>query len=39
MEITNVEIAVRLVLALLLGGLVGIERKATGGQLDFEHTF
>ncbi len=35
MEITNVEIAVRLVLALLLGGLVGIERESHGRPAGF----
>lgn len=35
MQITNIEIAVRLVLALVLGGLVGIERESTGRPAGF----
>ncbi len=35
MEITNVEIAARLVLALILGGLVGLERESHGRPAGF----
>lgn len=35
MQITNVEIMVRLILALVLGGLIGIERESTGRPAGF----
>nr|NLJ04065.1 hypothetical protein [Bacillota bacterium] len=35
MQITNVEIAVRLFLALILGGLIGLERESMGRPAGF----